>query len=204
MTPHDFPEYAALWREQVDPKELAELQSMATKIKRSAGRRWLLDRVLALFAVGMTCLAILRYPAPPLIKLSLVLLLLVPIWYMWRRHQITRTSRAIAIDDPQLFFQAAIENMRAEIRLSTISAWLGIPVFIIAVSLAAAARGFDNLYINLRNNFMLGSAKIILATAIMVVALVFLIRDNIRLREQLRRLEAMRREWDERDPGEEP
>ena len=50
MMPRNFAEYAALWREQVDPKELAELQAMATKIRRAARRRWLLDHLLGILA----------------------------------------------------------------------------------------------------------------------------------------------------------
>lgn len=204
MTPRDFTEYAALWREQIDPKELAGLQAMATKIKRSAGRRWLLDRVLAVFAIGMVCLALLRYSAPPPIKLSLVLLMVVPIWHTWKRRQITRASRAIAVDDPRIFFEAAIENIQAEIDLSNKSAWLGLPIFVISILLAAASRGFHNLYMAFLDRIVLSSAKTIFAVAIFVLGFIYLIRDNIRLREQLRRLEAMRREWEERDPGEEP
>ncbi|HMG48267.1 MAG TPA: hypothetical protein VK614_12500 [Allosphingosinicella sp.] len=204
MTPHTFSDYAALWREQIDPKELAELQAMATKIKRTAGRRWLLDRVLALVAAGLVCFAILRYPAPPLINLGLALLLLGPVWHVWRRHQITRASRAIAIDDPRVFFEAAIENVRAEINLSTLSTAFGIPTFIACLLLAGAADGFDHIYMNFRDLFAIASVKLTSFAAIFVLILSYFIRDNIRLREQLRRLEAMRREWDERDPGEEP
>lgn len=204
MTPHNFTEYAALWREQIDPKELAELQTMATKIKRTAGRKWLLDLLLALAAAGLVCLAILRYPAPPLIKLCLTLLMLGPMWCVWRRHQITRASRAIATDDPQVFFEAAIENVRAEINLSTLSAWLGIPTFIACCLLGGAASGFDHLYMTFRDLFTLASAKLTSIAVIFILIVIYLMRDNIRLREQLRRLEAMRREWDERDPGEEP
>lgn len=204
MMSRNFPEYAALWREQIDPKELAELQAMATKIKRTAGRRWLVDRVLALMAVGMICVAVLGYPAPPLIKLCWILFLLAPIWCIWRRHQITTASRAIATDDPAVFFEAAIENVRAEIDLSTLSSWLGLLSFIALCLLAGVAQGFDHLFMNIRNIFTLASPKAAAVAVIFIVVLIYLIRDNMRLREQLPRLEAMRREWDERDPGEEP
>ena len=204
MMPHNFSEYAALWREQIDPEELAELQAMATKIKRTAGRKWLLDGVLALAAAGLVCFAILRYPGTPLINLGLALLLLGPVWHVWRRHQITRASRAIASDDPRVFFEAAIENVRAEINLSTLSAALGIPTFIACLLLSGAASGFDHIYMKIRDMLTIPSVKLASFAAIFVLMLGYFIRDNIRLRAQLRRLEAMRREWDERDPGEEP
>lgn len=204
MMPRTFSDYAALWREQIDPKELAELQAMAAKIKRTAGWRWTLDRVLGLVAAGMVFWAIVRYPAPPLIKLGLALLLLGPIWAVWRRHQITKASRAIATDDPQVFFDAAIENVRAEINFSVLSAWLAIPVFIACCLLGGAAYGFDHLYMNFRDTFTLASVKATSVGVIFILIALYLIRDNIKLREQLRRLEGMRREWDERGPGDEP
>ncbi|HYI49489.1 MAG TPA: hypothetical protein VEX35_13600 [Allosphingosinicella sp.] len=204
MMPQDFPEYAALWREQIDPKELAELQAMATKIRRSAGRKLLFDRVATPIAIGGACLLMLRYSAPPLIRLSLALVALILLWYFWRRYQITKDARAIAFDDPRVFFEAAIENMRAEVGLSTLSAWLGMPMFVAGVVLAGASGGPDNLYEHLRDVFTQSYAKTICAAVVVVLLYVFLIRDNIRLREQLRRLEAMRREWEERDPGDEP
>lgn len=204
MTPHNFPEYAALWREQIDPKELAELQAMATKLKRTAGWRWLFDHALALVAAGLVWLAVFRYPGPPLFKLGLVLLLPVLVWHVWRRHQITKASRAIATDDPQVFFEAAIENVRAEINLATLSAWLGALAFIVCWLLGTAAYGFDHMYMNFRSMSPLAPARLTLIAIVTILILFYLIRDNIRLREQLRRLEAMHREWDERDPREEP
>jgi hypothetical protein len=204
MMPHNFSEYAALWREQIDPTELADLQAMATKIKRTAGWKWLVDRLLALVAAGMVGFAILRYPGTPVINLGLALLLLGPMWHVWRRHQITRASRAIAVDDPGIFFEAAIENVRAEISLSTLSTASAIPTFIACLLLAGAASGFDHIYMNFHDMITIASVKLTLFAVVFVLIIGYFVRDNIRLREQLRRLEAMRREWDERDPAEEP
>jgi hypothetical protein len=202
--PQGFSEYAALWREQIDPEELAELQSVATKIKRTAGWRWLVDYVLALIAAGMVCMAIWRYPGPALFELFLALLLPPAFWHVWKRHQITRASRAIAVDDPRRFFEAAIENVRAEINLSTLSAWMGLPVFVVVCALTVATRGFDHMYMAVRDIFTLASVKTTVFTAVVILVLLLLLRDNLRLRAQLRRLEAMRREWEERDPAEAP
>jgi hypothetical protein len=201
MIQHDFSEYAALWREQIDPEELAELQAMTTKIKRSAGRRLLFDRVVTPLTVGVACLLMARSTAPPLIRLSLALVVLMMLWFFWKRHRLTKAARAIAVDDPRVFFEAAIENMRAEIKLSTLLVWSGTPMFFIGAVLGRASRGPDNLYAELLEAFTQSHAKIIFAAVFLVVGNIYFIRANIRLRAQLRRLEAMRREWEERDPG---
>jgi ribose/xylose/arabinose/galactoside ABC-type transport system permease subunit len=205
MMPLDFPEYAALWREQIDPKELAELQAMATKIKRTAAWRWLFDQIIGFLAVGAIAWVILLRPGAPLIKAGLALLVLPTFWYLWRwRRRITRDSRAIAVDDPRIFFDAAIENVRAETRLYTLSAWLTLPLMIAVCLLLGAAYGFAVLYANFISIVTLASPKLAAIAALIILGHIYLFRDNLRMRGQLRRLEAMRREWNERDPGDEP
>jgi hypothetical protein len=204
MIQHDFSEYAALWREQIDPEELTELQAMATKIKRTAGRRWLLERLAVLVFAVMLGEALLRWQASPPLKLGMALLLLGPIWGLWKRHQLTKAARAIAVDDPRLFFEAAIENVQAEIKYYVISCWLTIVTITIFCLLVAAAGGLDYMYTNFINMFTLTSLKLTLVGALLILGNIHFFRENLKRREQVRRLEAMRREWAERDPGEEP
>lgn len=204
MMPRNSAEYAALWREQIDPKELAELQAMATKIRRTARRRLLLDYVLGIVAAVLTCLAVLLTRAPLLIKLCVPPLLVGGIWIIWRRRQVAMAARAIAVDDPKAFFGAAIENVRAEVNLANLNAWSSVLTLIAWSLLAVAAYGFDRIYILFRNIDTLASVELTFMAGIAILIFIYFIRDNIRLREQLRRLEAMRREWDKREPGEEP
>lgn len=195
MMSRDFPEYAELWREQIGPEELALFQARAKNIERNAKRKRLLDFALWFVAIGMVCLFLWFVPTSLQIKLGYALLVAGTIWFVWRRHQITRASRAIAIDDPRVFFETAIKTVRAELNLSTMSLYMGLPFFITSVLLAKSAQGIDGF------DLIRQLPDVNFATA-MIVAIVFLfhgyiVRENIKLREQLRRLESMRREWDE-------
>jgi hypothetical protein len=197
MMSHDFRQYAELWQEQIDPEELAELQAMAKIIERTAARRRLIDSSLMLGFIGPVGVALWIYPASVQVRFGFVLIGVALAWGFWRRHELTRASRATAIHDPRVFFEKAIKNVRAEVRMSTISLCLAVPALIGCFSLMSALRGFavtELILLELRGPKL---AKTVLIVIILVLAAVYFVRDNIRLREQLRWLETMRREWDE-------
>ncbi|HKR25304.1 MAG TPA: hypothetical protein VJS15_08605 [Allosphingosinicella sp.] len=197
MTRRGFPQYAKLWQEQIGPDELSQFQVMAKTIERTARWRSLIDHSLWVLAVGAVC-AILWLNATSLeVKLGFALLVGATTWFGWRRHEITKASRSIAVDDPRIFFDGAIRNVRAEISLSTISLTLGPPFFFVSVFLTQAAdgvSGFDWMFEEM------SYARIIRTIAISAFFLLcgaYFVRDNIRLRGQLRRLEGMSREWED-------
>lgn len=204
MMPPEFRDYAALWQEQIDPEELAGLQAMAKKIERIAWWKRLLDVLLGLGFVVPVGLILWVHPASPQTKLGYFLGAAMVGWLVWRRHLITRAARATSVHDPHLFFEKTIKNVRAEINLSTISLALGIPAFIFSAILMGSIHGLGGIEFirlalhekNLRNTIFVG--------VILALGTVYFVWDNIKLREQLRRLENMRREWDARDSGEGP
>jgi hypothetical protein len=203
MTPHDLREYAALWREQADPKERAELRAMAKKIGRRARLRWLIDFAAGFVALGGVSVFVWTRPGPLQLKLSLALLAAAVLtWTSWRRHQITRASLAITASDPHSFFKTAIDNLRMEISFLTISFWLSLPAFFIPTWIGVRILGIN------RADFVQKLLAVNPAKAGIVIAIIGLVyfysgREIIRLRERLRRLEEMRREYEERDPEDE-
>ena len=114
MTPNDFPQYAELWREQVDPGELAKLQAWARNIERNATRKARFDIVTGFASIGILCVILWAYPTSPQIRFGFAFMVAIMAWLAWRRYEITRTSRAIAVDNPRAFFEAAIKNVGAE------------------------------------------------------------------------------------------
>lgn len=196
MMPDDFRQYAELWQEQIEPEELAELQAMAKNIERTARRKWLLDVSLALICAGFACFILWSHPASLQVKFGYFLLGAICLWGAWRRHQITRASRATAIDDPRVFFEKAIKNLRAELNLSTTSVSVAVPMGILSIVLAGSLRGVTAMEL-VRKVFDKNPAIIIFVGTVLVLSGIYFIRENFKLREQLRRLERMRREWEE-------
>lgn len=201
LTPLDFPGYAALWREQTSPEELALLQTRARTIARSAGRRRLRDIGLTLLAAGMIIQFLWFHPMPLPIELGFAPLFVGVIGLAWWRHRITRAALAITADDPRAFFEAAIANVHAELRFSRVSLYFGLPIFVFTVWLVKAAQGID-LIDWLRR--LPRDINLFGITCLTIVALtyVFFLREDRTLRAQRRRLEAMQREWEEQ-PGRE-
>lgn len=204
MMPDEFRQYAELWQDQIDPEELAQLQAMAQKIERTAWRKWLIDMALGLAVIIPMGFALWTSPASLQIKLGFVPLGAGLLWAFWRRHQITRAARATAIDDPRIFFEKAIKNVRAEINFYTISLCLALPALVSSFLLMNALHGLNGVEMLLRGLHDEHLPIIISILAVLAVASGFLVRDHIKSYEQLRRLESMSREWEARDADEGP
>lgn len=200
MMSDDFRQYAELWQEQIAPEEVAQLQAMARDIERIARWKRLLDLSLALAFIGLAGLALWIYPASLQAKFGFALLAAMVMWGLWRRHQITRASRATAIHDPRVFFEKTIKNVRAEINLSTTSFCLMVPAVVFCFFLISAVRGLDVVELVRLELSSKSLTKTVFVLTIWLMALAYFVRDNIKLREQLRRLESMSREWDDH-PG---
>ena len=198
MTPDDFPRYAELWREQVDPDELAELQAWARNIERNATRKARFDIVTGFATIGILCVILWAYPTSPQIKFGFALIVALLTWLAWRRYEITRTSRAIAVDDPRAFFEAAIKNVRAEVNLSTVSLYLLAPFLVFMTLLMIAMRRWGEVDALILQDLSIGK-RIVLSVVTAVLIAIYFIRDNLKLRRQLRRLQDMRREWQEQE-----
>ena len=198
MTPDDFPRYAELWREQIDPDELAELQAWARNIERNATRKALFDTVTGFATIGVLCVILWAYPTSPQIKFGFALVVAFLTWPAWKRYEITRASRAIAVDDPRAFFEAAIRNVQAEVNFSTLSLYLLTPFLVFITLLMIAMRRWGEVDALILPDLSIGT-RIVLSVVTAVLIAIYFIRDNLRLRRQLRRLQDMRREWEEQE-----
>lgn len=200
MTRRGFPQYAKLWQEQIGQEELTQFQTMAKTIERTARWRSWIDHFLGALALGAVCALLWLNTTSLEVKLGFALLVGATTWFGWRRHEITKAARSIAVDDPRVFFDGAIRNVRAEISLSTISLTLGPPFFFVSVLLTQAAdgvSGFDWIFEELTYARLVRTGAI---SGLFVLCAAYFVRDNIRLRGQLRRLEGMSREWEDQ-PG---
>lgn len=204
MMAHDFRHYAELWQEQIDREELAELQAMGKNIEQTAGRKRLIDFSLVLIFIGLAGYVSWTYPASLRARFGFGLIIALMIWAGWKRHQLTRASRATDIHDPHVFFAQAIRNVRAELNMSTLSFYLMVPALIIGLFLMSALRALGIPELIILEVSEKSVAKTTIFAAIWVLAMLYFIRDNIKLRQQLRRLEGMSREWEARDPEEGP
>lgn len=199
MTPREYPEFARLWQEQVDPEEHASLHALAKDIKRIAKSRLWFDFAMGAMCVAGISLQLLIRPMGLPNRLAFVFMMALVVWAVWTRRRIAKSARALVVGEPVAFFTAAIENARAELSFSTTSLFIAPPAgFGLFVAMLATQRGTD---IDQVLGELLGAylVKTMLFALVVALALFFFTRANIRLREQLRRLEAMSRECAEED-----
>lgn len=196
MSPRDFQDYAELWQEQIGGEELGELQVRAKAIARTTNRRGLLDGILGILALGTIGLFLCVNSTSLQIKLAFALPVALVIGGVWRRHRLAVAARAIAVDNPRNFFESAIRNVRSELNASRFSLWVGWPIFFLTLFLVKTAHGID-VVDWLRRLPRDISFFEITVLALAFVGYMFFVRDIGKTREQLRRLETMRREWDD-------
>jgi hypothetical protein len=194
MTRSGFSELSGLWQEQVDPPEEERLRLLSRDIVRSAGRRRAIDLLLALIAIGLVTMALFLHPAPAAVRLVLAGVTGFLAWTVWMRQRLFTAARALAVCEPDAFFGAAIGNARAELRYSTLSLWGAAPAALLLFLLLLTPR--DRFELDPVAAFGAHPVRMALVLLTLLLGYVFFVRDNFRLREQLRRLEAMSTEWD--------
>lgn len=199
VTPREYPELARLWQEQVDPAEHISLHVLEKDIKRIARIRWLFDFAMGALCVAVISLELLIRPMGLTNRMAFVFVMALVLWAVWRRRQIVKSARALVVGEPVAFFAAAIENARTELNFSTTSLFMAAPAgFAFFVAMLATQRGADigDVFGEL---FGAHLGKTMLFAVAVALGYFFFTRANIRLREQLRRLEAMSGECAEED-----
>jgi len=199
VTPREYPELARLWQEQVDPAEHVSLHALEKDIKRIAKGRWLFDFLMGALCVAVISLELLIRPMGLPNRMAFVFVMALVVWAVWRRRQIAKSARALVVGEPVAFFAAAIENARTELKFSTASLFMAAPAgFGFFVAMLATQRGTGIGHV-LGELFGAHLVKTMLFAVVLALGYFFFTRANIRLREQLRRLEAMSRECAEED-----
>jgi hypothetical protein len=200
MTRRDLPDFAELWKEQVEPAELAELKALATTIRRTAKRRKQLDNAMGLLCLGLVPLLLLVHPAPLWTKLGFIAFMGAPMaWAGWMRYRLADAARALVADHPSTFFEAAIENARAERNFYMIATAVTTPILVAGILLFYAANGVTSLDLIREDVFERRFVKTMVYGGIYIVAFAFILHANLKRHRQVRRLQAMRREWQEQE-----
>ena len=191
MTPRDFPDFARLWKEQVDPAEQASLRALANTIRHTARRRKGFDFTVGLAAIALA-LFFLAQATLPVAGLVYIVVIVAIAGLLWARHQVAESARAMVADEPSQFFAAAIKSVQGELRLSTFGLCLAAPGTVSLLIMGLVDRGANtvDLLLGALSNFALPGLFLIIAFA-------YFVWENIQLRQQLRRLEEMSHEYEE-------
>lgn len=197
MNPQDFTVNLPSCRRKAGIDEHAHLQWLSAKIKRSSAWKWELDLALTMLAV-LACAIVLLHRGPPLAGLWIFLLSPAVLWYVWKRRQITEAWRVMEVGRPEIFLASALENLRAEIRLSTM-ALISTALFLAALGvIGATSIGLDQVPAWISGSLARAPLKAVFALVALGIFIYF-VRDNLSMRGRARRLQAMLHEWHKRE-----
>jgi heme exporter protein D len=132
MNRPDFDEFAALWQDEPDPREQAQMEADA----RAARRRGRLFDYIEYF-IAFLLLAIpvagLFLAASPLTLVLAVPLMIMTTWLTWRRRTLRQMARTLNTADRASFIESSLRNARVNLRRNTIG--LAFLPFVVPIAL---------------------------------------------------------------------
>lgn len=191
MTRPDRSDLTALWQEQVDPhREEAALRVLAKEIERSALRRRRIDFSLGAAALAVIGFYMVSHPAYWWVLLTGGVIALGTIWV---RHRLHEAARALFVRDPERYCEAALEHARVELNFSMAGLLAFYPT-ILLLMLMMRLTETGSLGLAIDEFFTTHLARLLLATVASAGIILIFLADNRRLRDHIRRLEALDRE----------
>lgn len=195
MTDPELQEFAGLWQEP-DPPELARFEELARRARRQGRLLGYADIALTLLLVAPLVTVFMK-PHPVMIAVA-VPLLIATVWLFWARRRLRQMTATLNTSDPAAFLESSVGNATANLRQVTLTIML-MPVFAtVAVLFKGSQRSggrFDHLIEGVWT--WASSARGLIALAAVVLLFAAFVRSRKRLREELRRLERLRLDYEE-------
>lgn len=196
MTDPDLQELAQLWQQQ-DAAEMEKLQLLARRARRRGRLLAYADWALAIVLVG-GCLFALVGSKGSLTTISAILLLVLTVLLTWQRRKLRQMASGLDTADRQAFIKSSVRSARANLRRVTLSIIALPPFVIVALLLTKSARlggrPFDPGQILLA---WAQSTRGMISLAIFALIIGLSVRSILRIRRELRRLESLRRAYED-------
>ncbi|HYJ81962.1 MAG TPA: hypothetical protein VEW26_03840 [Allosphingosinicella sp.] len=196
MTDPELQELAELWQ-QPDAAEAEKFQAMARRARRRG--RWLgyADWALAVLLVGGSLFFLLGSPGP-MTTVAAVLLLVATVWLTWQRRRLRQMASTLDTTDRQGFIESSLRSARANRRRVTLSIIALPPLVIVALlTKMSAVRGG---YVSDPGQVILTwaqSTRGMISLFLFGLIIAFQFRSLLRIRNEQRRLESLRRAYEE-------
>jgi hypothetical protein len=120
MNRPDFDEFAALWQDEPDHLEQAQIEAYVRSARRRGRLLAYADYAIAVLLVGGFAVGTLISKSP-LTLIPAVLLMIAIIWMTWKRRKIRQMALTLSTSDRESFIESSIRNVRANLRRQYIS-----------------------------------------------------------------------------------
>jgi hypothetical protein len=203
MNRPDLDEFAALWQDELDPVEQAQMEADARRARQRGRLLGYVDAALIGLILLGTVLGTMVSPHP--LTIGLAVLLVVPtIWLSWKRRGLRQMAATLNTSDPAAFVASSIRNAASDLRRATLGVFLLPPFLVGAVVFRALLKGggdFDQLLPGITAWAASPRGAVVLPiAALMMVRLAY---SRRRLRTELSRLEVLQAEYQEETRREE-
>ena len=198
MTGADVDDLALLWQAEPSAAERREFRGLADKAERKAQFVQYAEHGLGFLLFLATLMAMFMAPAPATIAIGLVSIGALG-WSSWKRHLLAQIALMMATSDRRELIGQAIERAAANLRRSTIGLCLFLPGLLLGALLTHSFnRGGD---LDAFGSVLLRGAQTWpegpIAVALLAIIAAQLIRTNLQLSKELRRLRGLQEEYRE-------
>ena len=198
MTDPDLRELAELWQQpDGDAQELFE--AVARKARFRARFLGYADLALGLLLVAGMVLGTIMVPGPVTAGIA-VLLISATIWVSFKRRALRQMSLTLDTNDRHSFIRVAARSARANYRRLTLGLWLFPPFALLAVLFKLSWRQGGELHDPLQALALWAvSTRGIIGLCGIAVIVGLLLRSWRKTRAEIRRLEALDRDYRDED-----
>lgn len=119
MNGPDLDEFAALWKDEPDPLDQAQIEACARRARRRGRLLDYIDYAVLLLMFVMVVGGSLVSTSPLTIALAVPLMLALT-WLTWRRRSLRQMARTLNTSDRTAFLETSLRNARADLRRTSI------------------------------------------------------------------------------------
>ena len=197
MSQGDLEDLAALWRDEPNAAEQEQLQQLARKARRRGRLVDYVDLAMVVLIIGGSILAAFAAKSP-LLMAGAVVLIITTVWLTWKRRTIRQMTRDLITTDRDSFLAGSIRHTRANLRRNTLSL-IAFPLIVpLAVLLKRAAKAGGDPHAAFTGLVeWAGSQRGLITLTILSLMILFLLRSRHKHRAELRRLEDLRRAYED-------
>lgn len=197
MSTGDLDDLATLWRAEPDAAEQEELQRLAGRARWRGRLVDYVDLAMVALVIGGSIVAAFAARSPLLMAAALVLIV-ASVWLTWKRRTIRQVTRDLVTTDRDSFLSGSIRHTKANLRRNTLSL-VAFPLIVpLAVILKrAATTGGDPNAVLTGLAEWAGSQRGVITLSVLSLMILFLLRSRHRHKAELRRLEDLRRAYED-------
>jgi hypothetical protein len=194
MTDREFREFALLWSES-DAAEQEAMQAVARRVRRKGRLLGYSDLALAVLLIGGAITGAVISPTPTMIAIVLVGLVFT-IWLSFKRRAIRQMATTLDTGDRASFLASSVRVAKANLRRVTLSLIIFPPAILVGAAFKLSLRHHGRLDHPVEALLAWAvSTRGIVSLSIIAVIAGFTFRSRLKIKAELRRLEAFRRDY---------